>query len=635
MLKMIDTADRNLLACLGIVLAIILFLAINVLAGRVLDTARADLTEDSLYTVSEGTKLVLSAIDEPITIRMYKSAQIKDLGAYMVSHAERVEQLLDEYVRLADGKLTVEYYNPQPFSPEEDLAVADGLRGMTLGAEGTQSYFGLAGSNSTDDIDTIGFLAPERGNFLEYDLTRMINNLAKPDKAIVAIMGDLPVRGTQMDGFRTWLVLDQMSQFFDVRFLPRQIEKIPDDVVVLMLVHPQKIEDKSLYAVDQYVMGGGRVLAFMDPFAEVLKGRMQPGQDPPDTSIEDLEPLLASWGVHMEADKFVGDRVAARQVQAMDSNRRPVVAKYLAWLTMEQANLASEDVITASARRILLNSVGAIEAREGATTAITPLIVTSPESNYIQISKIKVQPNPVGLLAEFQSADRSFVIAGRVTGPVTSAFPDGPPEDVEDEEVRAAHVAEAVAPLNLVLVADGDMLSDATWARRQRVLGQTYSIPVASNADFVISALDNLSGSEGLMGLHGRGLTLRPFEVLQAMEQEAENRYRAKEQELLAGIEVTQSKIAELQQQEPEVAAVALLTSEQQDMIEDFRSQMIDQRRELREVQFALRQDVERLETQLKALNIWAVPVVIGLVAMVLALIRRFRAARFQASIAH
>ena len=629
-------ADRNLLAGLGIVLAVVLFLAINIFAGQVLDSARADLTDDSLYTVSDGTKLVLASISEPITIRMYKSSEIDNLGPYLVSHAERVEQLLDEYVRLSDGKLAVEFYAPQSFSPEEDLAVADGLRGMSLGAAGGQSYFGLAGTNSTDDLDTISFLAPERGNFLEYDLTRMISNLATPDKAIVAVMGDLPLRGTQQDGFRPWLLLDQLKQFFDVRFVPRSIEQIPDDVVVLMLTHPQKLDDKSKYAVDQFVMGGGRVLAFIDPFAETLTGRMgmAPGQDPKDTSIEDMEPLLASWGVHMEPGVFVADRQSARQVQGMDRGR-PVVAPYLAWITMQQSNFATDDVITASAQRIVFNSAGAINLREDATTTITPLIVTSRDSANMALSKIRAMPNPVNLLAEFEPDDKTFILAARVSGPVKSAFADGPPDEVEDEEVRAAHKAEADAPLNLVLVGDGDMLTDAAWARRQRSLGQTFSIPVSSNADFVISALDNLSGTEGLMGLRSRGLTLRPFEVLQAMTREAEGLYRATEQELLAKIEETQARIASLQQQEPDGGGATLLTAEQQDAIEESRGQMIDLRHELREVQFALRQDVNRLETRIRALNIWAVPLVIGLVAIGLALIRRLRAARFQASIAH
>ena len=634
MLPRIMNADRSLLAGLGIVLAVVLFLAINVFSGQVLDSARADLTDDSLYTVSQGTKQVLASIGEPITIRMYKSSEVDDLGPYIVGHAERVRQLLDEYVRLSEGKLAVEYYAPQPFSPEEDLAVADGLRGMTLGADGTQSYFGLAGTNSTDDLDTISFLAPERGNFLEYDLTRMINNLATPEKSIVAIMGDLPLRGTQADGFRSWLLLEQLEQFFDVRFIARQTDTIPPEVVVLMLAQPQKLNEKSLYAVDQFVMNGGRLLAFIDPLAESLLGRLGPGRDPPDTSIEDMEPLLASWGVYMEAGLYVGDRQAARQVQGMDRNR-PVVAPYLAWIMMQQGNLAADDVITASLQRMIINSVGAIEPREGATTTIKPLIVTSRDSANMPVSKIRMMPNPVDLLNEFQPDDQLFVIAARVTGPITSAFADGPPEDVEDEEIRAAHKAEAVAPLNLILVGDGDMLTDATWARRQRSMGQVFAVPVSSNADFVIGALDNLTGSEGLMGLRSRGLTLRPFEVLQAMTKKAEGLYRAKEQELLAKIEETQTRIAGLQQQEPDGGGATLLTAEQQDAIEESRGEMIDLRHELREVQFALRQDVNRLETQIRALNIWAVPLVIGLVAIGLALIRRLRAARFQASIAH
>lgn len=216
MIKKLIHADRNVLAVGCIALAVVFFLSVNLATGAFLGTAQVDLTQDKLFTISRGTKEVLGAIDEPITLRYYRSGQIRELGPALASYAERVEQLLDEYVRLSGGKIVVERYDPKPFSPEEDLAVADGIQGLSAG-DGTQVYFGLAGSNSTDDTQAIGYFAPERSGFLEYDLTRLVYDLANPDKPEVAVIGDLPLFGDQSNGFRPWAVLQSLKQFFKVR----------------------------------------------------------------------------------------------------------------------------------------------------------------------------------------------------------------------------------------------------------------------------------------------------------------------------------------------------------------------------------------------------------------------------------
>jgi len=250
----------------------------------------------------------------------------------------------------------------------------------------------------------------------------------------------------------------------------------------------------------------------------------------------------------------------------------------------------------------------------------------------IDASELRGQPDPVGLLSRFEPTGESAVLGARVTGPVKSAFPDGPPEAVTDEAKRSAHKAEADAPLNLILVADADLLADRNWIQSGNLLGQRFSVPTANNGDFVVNALDNLSGSEGLIGLRGRGLERRPFEVLNAMEREAEAQYRANEQTLLTKIQETEDQIRELQKQEQ--AEGVLLTAEQQQAIDQFRTEVLALRQELRGVQHALRQDVEALETRIKVINIWAVPVLVALVAIGLALWRRRRAARFQAALA-
>src|ERR671919_373150 len=597
--------DRNRLGAIGIALAVVLFFAINILSGTLLKSTRLDLTADKLFTLSTGTEQVLSTMEEPVDLRLYYSSRLDELGPYFSAHAQRVEELLGEYQRLSGGRVQLERLDPQPFSPEEDLAVAEGLEGLPLSGDGTQAYFGLSGRNSTDDIEVIGYLAPERANFLEYDLTRLVHDLASPDKPVVAVLGDLPLIGTQFNQFQPWHVLDAVYQFFDVRFLGGKQEQIDDDVEVLMLAQPHNVDQATLYAIDQFVMRGGRVLAFVDPLAEVMAagGGMNPMANPEGNAIAALEPLLTAWGISIPDGQVIGD--------------------YLPWLSLDASHLNADDVITGDIRLVNLNSAGAIHAREGATTAIEPLVVSSELSMPIETDQIRNMPDPAKLIAAFAPSGERFVLAARVTGAAKSAFPDGPPDGVTSD---AAHLAEATAPLNLVVIADADLLADATWVRQQDLLGQQIVIPIANNGDFAINALDHLAGSQGLISLRGRGLIDRPFEVVRAMEQEAEYKYRAKEQELLARIDETEAKIRQLKEEEQKSGVI--LTAAQQEEIENFRGEMIKLRQELRAVQRSLREDVESLSTRIKALNIWAVPILVALLAAGLAGFQRMRASR-------
>jgi ABC-type uncharacterized transport system involved in gliding motility auxiliary subunit len=428
----------------------------------------------------------------------------------------------------------------------------------------------------------------------------------------------------QFDQARPWLVLDAMHQFFDVRFLGSVSDRIPEDADILMLAQPEKLDDASRYAIDQFVMRGGRVLAFVDPFSEAMLTGADPAAGNGD-AIEALKPLLTAWGVAIEPGQVVGDAVAAQRVSAM-MNGRETIIQYLPWLALDPSNLAQDDVVTADLERITLNSAGAIRQTEGATTTLEPLISSSPQVMAIDDGAIRFAPNPAKLIADFAPTGEPVTLAARVTGPVASAFPDGPPEGA-NQELAKEHLAEASTPLNLILIADSDMLEDRNWVRSQNLLGRDVMMPLANNGDLAINALENLRGSQELIGLRGRGLNVRPFEVVEAMAQDAELKYRAKEQELLGRIKETEDKIAALQKEEQ--ASGVILTGEQQAEIDDFRSEMIGLRQELRGVQRSLRQDVENLGTQIKLLNIWTVPILVALFAIGLALVRKIRAARF------
>jgi len=617
MTRALDTADRHVLAIAAIVLAVLFFLALNMLAQATLTSARLDLTEDRRFTLSPGTRDLLAGIDEPIELKLYYSQALGRAAPAYGDHARRVGELLDAYARASQGRVRVRRFDPLPFSPEEDQAVAEGLRGVPLDAEGTLAYFGLVGSNSTDDLDTLAFLAPERAPFLEYELTRLVHNLANPEKSVVGVLGDMPLNGSQFDGFRPAAVTEAIGAFFEVRPVAVPVDRL-DDVDLLLLAQPETLDDRTRYAIDQFVMAGGAVLAFVDPFAEEI-ARTQRGVGPqvPGTgAIAALTPLFEAWGVDVLPGQVVGDGVSAQRVAAQVRGRQ-VVADYLPWLGLGPANMDAQDAVTGSVELLQLRSAGAIVARDGAATTLTPLVRSSAQAALIDLIDIQFAPDPTRLLAEFQPTGERYVLAARVTGPITSAFPDGPPDGIDG----ADHKGTAEAPLNLVLVADADMLADASWVQRQALLGQDFAVPIADNGDFAINALDNLRGGASLATLRGRGVARRPFEVVESMRRKAELRYRATEQELLNRIDELEAEIRAIQADEAD--AGLLLTAAQQQVIDDSRDEMLALRGELRGVQHALRKDVARLESWIRLIDIWAVPLTVALFAVGLALLRR------------
>lgn len=626
--KFLTSMDRGRLTWISIGLAIILFFTANLFARNVFTASRIDLTSDQIYTLSDGTRQILAAVDEPIDLRFYYSEALDDAGAYFSTHAGRVRELLGEYQRLSGGQIRIERLDPEPFSKEEDLAVAEGLQGLPVSNDGALAYFGIAGRNSTDDNEVMAYLAPERADFLEYDLTRMIYDLANPEKPVVGILGDLPLMGSQFNQGQPWLVLEAMFQFFDVRFLGGNHKKIDEEFDVLVLAQPQNLDEPSLYAIDQFVMRGGRVLALVDPLAESMINNANQFAPAGGDAILAMEPLFAAWGIEMPDGKVVGDAASAQRVGARVNGREAVV-QYLPWLALDQENFAENEVVTAELQQITMNSAGVIKARDGATTKIEPLITSSAQAMEIDAEPLRVAPDPARLIAEFAPTGEVYTLVAKVTGPVRTAFPGGPPEGA-DEDLAANQLMEAEKPLSMILIADADMLHERNWVRQQDMLGQRVALPIANNADFAVNALEFLAGSQSLISLRGRGLSVRPFEVVDRMAQEAEFKFRAKEQELLAKIDEAQSNIQKLQGDEQQSGVI--LTAEQQGEIENFRAEMIGLRQELREVQRSLRQDIEALATRLKFFNIWAVPLVIALFAIGLALFRQMRSWRFAAT---
>jgi ABC-type uncharacterized transport system involved in gliding motility auxiliary subunit len=614
--------DRDTLAVLGIGLAIVLFLSLNLLASTTLGRVRLDLTEDGRYTLSEGTRRTLSRIEEPVTLRLYMSEGLREVSPRLADHAGRVRDLLQRYVRLSGGAIELDILRPEPFSPEEDQAVADGLRAMPAGNGRDSLYFGLSGTNSTDDQEAIPLFSPERTAFLEYDVTRLVHALANPRKPVVGILGALPMTGNMATGEKPWRVVELMRQSYRVRSVKPEGGSIHPDIDILLLAQPHGLSDAARYAVDQFLMRGGRILAFADPFAEFFGYRQDAGANGAAARLDaGTRALLEGWGVRIEPGTVVADRTHAREVRSRVGGRDTVVG-YVGWLALSGDALATDDAVTANLSQLALKSAGAIEARDGAAARVTPLARSSTQSMPLSVETVANFPNPARLLSDFKAEDRRHTLAARVDGPFETAFPDGPPVGAG----ASGHKAASDEGAHVILVADADMLADDAWTHSRQRNGESVSVPYANNGDFVVNALDNLGGGSDLIGLRGRGLDDRPFTMLERMRQQAENRYRSREQRLIERIDEGKARIRELRRREVETGVV--MTDAQRTEVERLRDDMLEARRALREVRHKLHEDVERVRTVARAANIWGVPALVIVFAVAHGVLRRRRRQR-------
>jgi ABC-type uncharacterized transport system involved in gliding motility auxiliary subunit len=627
-------ASRRALAVGALVCIALILVSVNVIVSERLP-ARLDLTAEKLYTLSIGTRSTLAKIDEPITLRFYYSTRIGDEAPGLGVYAGRVRELLAEYAAAAKGKIRLEEYNPLPFSDAEDRAVAFGLQGVPLGG-GEQGYFGLAGTNSTDDQQVIKFFAPQREPFLEYDLTKLVHALAFPKKTVVGLMTTLPLEGDIMAMMRrqptqAMAVIDELKQLDTVETVSTHANAIPSDVDVLMVAHPQELTDQTLYAIDQFVLKGGKALFFVDPFSEMqpigARGPSLPGGD------ESLNKLFKAWGFTVPADTVIGDRRNAQRV-AFQSSTGQQIGDYVGWIDLHSGDIDRNDMITADLSQIRLATAGSIEPEKGAKTHIEPLLQSSPDAAKIPAEKFIGVPDVAGLAASFKPDNKRYILAARVTGAAATAFPGGPPKPpkmpagaAKPPPPAALQVKQAVRPIDIVVAADSDMLDDRFWVQTEDLFGHRLVVPIANNGAFVANAVDVLAGGEDLIGLRTRGTSQRPFEVVERLQRAAQERYSAEEHALQQKLKTAQDKLQSLTGGDSGKAP-ANLSPAQLTTVAQFRADLLQTRRRLRAVQAALRSDIRRLEAWIEFFDIALVPIIVAIVAIAVGIVRIKRRSR-------
>ncbi len=617
----------------GVIAVAAILLGGNMLAERFLQNVRLDLTRQHLYTLSPGTRRILANLREPVTLRLFYSRQLGVAAPAYGAYADRVRAMLREYVADARGKLKLELFDPEPFSDTEDRALAYGLQGVPLNQGGEQVYFGLAGTNLLDDQRTIPFFAAERERFLEYDLTNLIYELSDPHRAVIGVMSSLPLQGDPRmmmmgrGGGGPWVSMLELEQSFTVRSVPLDAQVIDKDIQVLLVAEAQHLTPAAMYAIDQFVMRGGRLMAMVDPHSEAEAAQPDPSGMPRQDTGSDLAQLFDAWGIEFDPKQVVGDPDGAWRVRSGQQ-----VVDYLPWFNISGAGIAHDDPAMADVTQVTVAAAGAIARKPGAAIEFTPLLSSSKDSGLIPVAKVSEFPDPAGILAEFHPAGGARVIAARVHGTLKSAF-TGPP-DLPAGQQRAehfpAHIAETASPANLVVVGDTDILADRFWVRVQDFFGQQEAVPFSDNGPFVANVIGTLAGGDDLIGLRGKGQSIHPFTLVDAMQHKAEAQYQQTEKALQTHLEETQKKLADLRAGRGEQKA-AVVTAEQRKAIDDLQGDIVQTRSRLRAVQFALRRDIDRLETELRVFDIVLVPALLAVLAIILGLARRRRRARARA----
>ena len=587
-------------ATLSIVILVVGFLLFTLLNHLVLSGVRVDLTENQLYTLSDGTEEILSEIEEPINLYFFFSEKVSEDLTSLRAYAQRVEEMLREYQLTAGDRINLQIIDPEPFSEQEDQAAAFGLQSVPVNQSGDELYFGLAGTNAVDGLEVISFFQPDKEEFLEYELSKLIYALANNVRPKVLIYAGLPVgQGVDPRTYQptpAWVVISQLEGLFDVDVVESLDEESILAADLLVLIHRQNFSDEQMFLVDQHVMRGGKLIAFVDPMAETAppqQGAM------PTPSASDLNKLTSGWGVMLRDNEVLGDAEAALLVGG--ANGTPV--RHLGILGFGTGQLSSSDVVTAPLETINLATSGIFDVDEIDGITATPLILSSDYSGSLPAMQFQFLSDPAELQQGFSPSGQNHVAAVRLSGRADTAYPDGVSGD---EQV----ILSGTEDLEVILVADTDLLTDRLWVQVQNFFGQQIASAFADNGSFVENLVDNLSGSSALIDVRSRGQFSRPFVVVEKLRRDAESQYLQSAEDLQVRLSETERQLEELESARVSDGLLTL-TPEQEAALGRFQEEKLRIRKELRDVRHQLDKNIEDLGSSLKFLNILLLPLLL------------------------
>lgn len=614
---------RRLPLPIALGLLAIAFTALVFASDLLLRGARLDLTANRLYTLSPGSVHILQSNREPIHLQLFVSDKTMRNLPGLRSYAQRVRELLQEMAAKSHGTITLDVIDPQPYSDAEDQAAQAGLQAVPVGVDNQPVYFGLVGTNSRGTRSIDPFFEPSKEIFLEYDIARLIVSLANPHKPVLAVLSSLPsgpgfdpASGQTISG---WAIDGELAKSYELRRLQANPNSIGSDVDLLILIHPKDLPDDTQYAIDQFVMRGGRLLVFVDPDAEAdplaqSQPRPAPGGGLTPTVSSTPARLFKGWGIAFDPRMVVRDPRNALQVQDRQTGQL-VANPVLIGLTKEGLN--QDDVVSAQLDSLNFSTVGALALAAGSTLSMEPLALSSPDTDLVDSDRVRLQSDPKQLATGFKPTGKAFVLAARFAGPLASAFPD---------RHDPAHLAKARQNANIIVVADTDMLSDRMWVRAQDFFGRRLLNPFAKNGAFVANAVDNLVGSPDLIGLRARQGFVRPFTRLLQMQARADQSLQGQQQQLQDQLKTMEVRLAQLQADKSGSGATTLDAGQRAELLK-FQQQRQQVRSQLRDVQHQLNASIDALETRLKLLDILGVPLLLSVFAGIFAWWRRRKTA--------
>jgi ABC-type uncharacterized transport system involved in gliding motility auxiliary subunit len=611
----------------SIVLLLICLVAINVMASFV--PLRFDLTEERLYTISAGSRKILSNLEEPVRINFYYSRNNAELPPNFKTYAQRVQELLEEYAALSNGKVILEISDPKPDTEEEEWAQKYGIKTITL-PSGNTVYFGALVSMLDQEM-LLPYFDQRRQEFLEYDISQAIHKVSSTSTSKVGVLSALNLQGGRsiipgQPPVQKWVFLSELEKSVKVDNLPLTTEEIPDDISLLIVLHPRGFSPRLKYALDQFVLRGGRLVVLLDPNARVdmASPQNQFGQQPQISS--DLPGLLKAWGVDYDSTKVVGDHLHATQV-----NTGQGVMSFPMWMTFRSQSLDQEHPITAQLENLLFVEAGSLKKASGSKTEFSALISLSDKSGLIDAFRLRFSA-PDQLSRDMKVDNETKALMAITAGIFSSAFPDGQPvkekkdpqasaTDEENEEeiaLKHTHLKKAAVRNSILLFSDVDFLSDQFSVQKLNFLGQTIIQPTNDNLNLMLNAAEHLSGNEALMSIRSRGRFSRPFTRLLAMQKQAQLLHQAEERQLLSQLDEVQQRLNSLLESAGEKGQKeVILPPDVQEEIQQFREEERQARRKLREVRKILRQDIEQLGQGLLLLNMLLVPFIVGIIGVI------------------
>ena len=616
----------------GVVVMFVIVVAVNLIASAL--KTRVDLTEGKIYTLSPGTKAILKKIDAPVEVRFYYSQGQSRIPSQYKAYAKQVEDLLNEFRQYAGGNLEVKKLDPEPDSEAEDLANLDGVEGQMV-ETGDKFYLGIAISLDPQKV-ALPFLPPNRERLLEYDLARAISQVLSTNKPIIGVMTPLPVFGMQMppqmrmqmggQNQEPWAFISELKRDFEVKQVAMEADKIDDDIKVLMVVHPKDIKDAALFAIDQFVMRGGKLIACLDPMCLADVQKQNPMMPMPGAP-SNLEKLLKTWGITFDTTKVAADMNFAKQLMVRQGAKPETIPTLL---FLSAAGINKEDAVAAQVDEILLPFAGVFTGSPAAGLKQSILLKTSKKSQLVE--PFMSQMTPSKIVDDFKESDTVYALAVRLEGKFKTSFPDGKPKaDDKDAEKKdekkpddkpGDFLKETKADNAVLLIGDTDFLSDQFSVQVQNFFGQKMVTPRNGNLALTQNIVEQLAGDQNLIGVRSRGTLNRPFTVVQEMQAKANARFQAEIAKVQKEVDETNQKLNEMQGKKQGNQRF-VLSPEQQAEMDKFKKNRAEANKKLKKVRRELAQDIESLELRTKVINIAGMPILVTLLGIGLAVVRK------------